>query len=323
MNLTLPLSDASGRTSKQEIALEPRAISRLSVGQLLGPAGLSGTYGGVKIETAAHAGSLDTVHVLFDENGGFSANLKMFDRDPKALIADRDFARTGVWTLRAPMLALEHPDPALALPSGTTLHPQLFIRNTTGNTVNATVRFNWRAENKTGRTSGPPLVLQPFETRLLDVSELPPGQSPPAEANWTAVTMTYSRFVLAPLLLIMAAIDVNLHVCVAQQSNAMERNIESFSAAGVTPLEALLRLGEQEQISFGVVCSDSALLSTQVTINENHMDVKSLLGAILRDTSYQASFNKNGVVLVADPTKMWERCAEFFIPAFPVVPVGR
>jgi hypothetical protein len=129
------------------------------------------------------------VHVLFDENGGFSANLKMFDRDPKALIADRDFARTGVWTLRAPMLALEHPDPALALPSGTTLHPQLFIRNTTGNAVNATVRFNWRAENKTGRTIGPALVLQPLETRLLDVSKLPPGQSPPADANWTAVTI--------------------------------------------------------------------------------------------------------------------------------------
>ena len=47
-------------------------------------------------------------------------------------LEERDYAETGVWTLRAPMLALSNPDPALAFPPGTTLHPQLFVRNTTG-----------------------------------------------------------------------------------------------------------------------------------------------------------------------------------------------
>jgi hypothetical protein len=152
-------------------------------------AGLSGKYGGVKIESAAHAGSLDTVHVLFDENGGFSANLKMFDRDPKAQVPERDFARTGIWTLRAPMLALQHPDPALSFPSGTALEPKLFIRNTTDRTVNAAIQFNWRTESATGKTAGPALVLRPYETRLVDVTALPASQSPPPEAHWAAIAI--------------------------------------------------------------------------------------------------------------------------------------
>ena len=189
MDLTLSLSDAAGRISNQKIALEPRATGRYSVRPMLLAAGLRGSYGGVKIESAAHSGSLDTVHVLFDEKGGFSANLKMFDRDPKAQVAERDFARTSIWTLRAPMLALQHPDPALSFPSGTALQPKLFIRNTTDRIVNTALQFNWRSESATGKATGPALALQPYETRLIDVSALPASQSPPPEAHWAAIAM--------------------------------------------------------------------------------------------------------------------------------------
>ena len=188
LDLTLTLFDASGKSSRQKIALGPRQTGRYSVREILKQSGLSGTYGGVKIESAAHAGSLDTVHVLFDEEGGFSANLKMFDRDPKSPVSERDFARTGTWTLRAPMLALTNPDPAMAFPGGTILQPQLFVRNTSEHKVNATLQFNWRTETTTGKTFGPALQLQPYETRRIDVAKLLDGTIP-KDAHWSAVIL--------------------------------------------------------------------------------------------------------------------------------------
>jgi len=189
LDLTLTLFDSSGKSAKQKIALGPRQTGRYSVRQILKQTGLSGTYGGVKIESAAHAGSLDTVHVLYDEEGGFSANLKMFDRDPRARVSERDFARTGTWTLRAPMLALTNPDPAMAFPSGTTLQPQLFVHNTTEHKVTATLQFNWRMESTIGKAFGPALQLQPYETRRIDVGELVDGKTIPKDAHWSAVIL--------------------------------------------------------------------------------------------------------------------------------------
>ncbi len=162
--LDLSLFDARGKEVKQKLALGPRETTRYSVRKLARSAGLTGSYGGIKVSAAAHAGSLDTVHLLFDEAAGFSAILKMFGNDPNAKLEERDFARTSVWTLRAPMLALTNPDPALVFPPGTTLQPQLFIRNTTGRFVNAALRFNWRSNGVTGAAGGPSLRL--IRTRL-------------------------------------------------------------------------------------------------------------------------------------------------------------
>jgi hypothetical protein len=153
-------------------------------------AGLTGSYGGVKVSAAAHASSLDTLHFLFDDTAGFSALLKMFSYDPQTKLEERDYAVTGVWTLRAPMLALSNPDPALAFPPGTTLRPQLFIRNTTGKPINAAVRFNWRTAGTTGAAPGPALHLNPYETRLVDVAALQSAGALPKEAAWTSVTLT-------------------------------------------------------------------------------------------------------------------------------------
>jgi hypothetical protein len=142
------------------------------------------------VAATAHAGSLDTLHFLFDETAGFSAILKMFDYDPTTPLQERDYAHTGVWTQRAPMLALSNPDPALAFPTGTTLHPQLFIRNTTGKPADVALRFNWRTASATGPAPGPALHLNPYETRLIDVSTLQGPGALPKEANWTSVTLT-------------------------------------------------------------------------------------------------------------------------------------
>jgi hypothetical protein len=62
-------------------------------------------------------------------------------KNPNATIKERDHAKTNVWSLRAPMLALSTPDPSLAFPPGTVLQPQLFVRNTTRKTVDVNLRF--------------------------------------------------------------------------------------------------------------------------------------------------------------------------------------
>jgi hypothetical protein len=187
--VNLSLYDASGKENKQRVLLGRYETTRFSVRKLLQAAGLAGTYGGIKVSAPAHAGSLDTLHFLFDETAGFSAILKMFEDDPQTKLQERDYAATGVWTLRAPMLALSSPDPALAFPTGTTLRPQLFIRNTTAKPLDAVLRFNWRTASTTGKASGPTLHLFPYETRRVDVAALQ-GGTMQKQANWTSVTLT-------------------------------------------------------------------------------------------------------------------------------------
>jgi hypothetical protein len=189
LQANLSVFDASGKSSTQTITLAPRAMNRYSIRQIVAAAKLAGSYGGIKVSATAHAGSLDTLHVLFDENGGFSAVMKMFDYDPSAQIKERDYAGTGKWTLRAPMLALSNPDPALAFPVGTTLQPQLLVRNTTSKPIDSSLTFNWRTNTTTGQSPASALHLYPNETRRIDVAALQDGKTLPQNAQWTSVTL--------------------------------------------------------------------------------------------------------------------------------------
>jgi hypothetical protein len=187
----LSLFDAAGSKSyKQTLAIGPRQTNRYSLRHLIRSAGLNGPYGGIKILAHSHSGSLDSVHFIFDEQAEFSALLKMFDYDPRATVAERDHARTRVWTLRAPMLALSQPDPALALPSATVLQPKILVRNATGKSSVVATRFNWRSLSVTGHALGPVFTLSPFETQLIDIAQLQDAKTLPKEANWTSVVLT-------------------------------------------------------------------------------------------------------------------------------------
>jgi hypothetical protein len=188
--IELSLFDAGGRESKQKMHLEPRGTARLSVRPLLMAAGISGSYGGIKVSAPSHSGSLDTLHLLYDETAAFSAILKMFDHDPNAKLEHRDFAKTAVWTLRAPMLALTTPDPSLAFPEGTQLQPQLFVRNTTAKPIDTALQFNWRDSGNSGKAVGPAIRLSPRETRRIDVAALQSSGVLPKQANWASVTLT-------------------------------------------------------------------------------------------------------------------------------------
>ena len=125
------LYDQAGDSWKQSLALPAKQAIRLSLTDLVSEAGLSGNQGGLSFRMEQGVGAVDTALLLFDEPSGFSAAMKMFLWDPTVTLKSHDFARTGKWTTRAPMLALEHPDPALQLPTDAVLHPELFVRNTT------------------------------------------------------------------------------------------------------------------------------------------------------------------------------------------------
>lgn len=210
LQLGLSLFDASGKASTQSLTLPPRGMNRLSVRQLVTAAKLAGSYGGIKISAANHAGSLDTLHVLFDQEAGFSAVMKMFFYDPRTQLKERDYAKTGQWTLRAPMLALSSPDPALAFPVGTLLQPQLFVRNVTSKPIDASLAFNWRSDTASGKSPGPALHLIPYETRRIDVAALQDGKTLPQTAQWASVTMATSGLP-DEVVAVAASYDQSLH----------------------------------------------------------------------------------------------------------------
>jgi len=80
------------------------------------------------------------------------------------------------------MLALSNPDPSLAFPVGTVLHPQLFIRNTTSKPIDASLAFNWRSDTSSGKS---PATILHLSLLKLVASTLPrfkmarPSRKPP------------------------------------------------------------------------------------------------------------------------------------------------
>jgi hypothetical protein len=187
LDANLILRDSSGRSARQKLTLAARQTTRLSVRSLLAKSHLGGFYGGITVEVAKGAAYLDTLHVIFDEVAGSSAVMKMFDQDPRVTIQERAWGGLKDWTIRAPMLALTHPDPALGFPRDTTLQPQVFVRNTTPQPQTAQLHFNWRSATSSGRTRGISLSLKPYQTQLVDVAALQTQKLLPPEAQWASV----------------------------------------------------------------------------------------------------------------------------------------
>lgn len=187
---TLTVYDSGGKAWRQQLSLGPHQTQRLSVRTLLQRAGLSGRYGGIKIDGADTAGYLDSAHLLFDEVGGFSANMKMFNHDPDIPLSSHLFGGVKEWTTRAPMLALSDPDPALGFPAGTALQPKVLVRNTSARPFTAHIRFNWRSATASGKTPPIDLALKPNATQAVDVAALQAQKLIPADAYWAAVVIS-------------------------------------------------------------------------------------------------------------------------------------
>jgi hypothetical protein len=186
LDTTLILRDSDGRSAQRQVTLAARQSTRLSVRSLVAKAHLGGLYGGITVNVAKGAAYLDTLHVIFDEVAGSSAVMKMFDQDPRVSLKERAWGGLKDWTIRAPMLALTHPDPALGFPNDTTLEPQVFIRNTTSQPQTAQVHFNWRSATSSGRSRDISLPLKPYQTQLVDVAALQGQKVLPPEAQWAS-----------------------------------------------------------------------------------------------------------------------------------------
>jgi hypothetical protein len=187
----LSLSDASGKQWRDHWSLAPHATQRIDVADLVRKAGLTGrNYGGITFESASFASALDGAHFLYDETSGFSALMNLFDRDPVAKLEERTWAGNKQWTMWAPMLALQTPDPAAGFPGGTVLEPVLFLRNATAKNLSASIQLTWRADSAKGRARLPEVRLKPFETRRLDIGAMQKQLGIPDDAHWAMVTLT-------------------------------------------------------------------------------------------------------------------------------------
>jgi hypothetical protein len=184
----LTLYESSGKAWRQTLKLGPRQTTRLSMRSLVQQGGLAGSFGGISVDASGRAADLDTAHFVYDETTGFLALMKMFDRNPSATLSQRSLTNWQ-WTIRAPMLPLTNPDPALALPAGTTLKPAIFLRNASANGYTAQVTFNWRSGTITGKSTTA-VPLQPYVTTVVDVAALQANSTIPATAQWAYVSIT-------------------------------------------------------------------------------------------------------------------------------------
>jgi hypothetical protein len=188
----LSLFDASGKNWSEPLSFGPHQTERMAVGDLLKKAGLSGSYGGISLEFAGAASALQGVHLMYDEAAQFSASLDMFSRDPTSTVLQRTGLDQNQWTMRAPMLALAHPDPALGLSPKTKLQPTVFVRNTTARTLSAEVALTWRSDSSKGQVKLPELQLAPFATQQLQIYAMQRQLGIPENAYWALVSLTTS-----------------------------------------------------------------------------------------------------------------------------------
>ena len=164
------------------LTLGPHQTRRISVRDVVQHAGFKTTQGGIRVEFAGDAGSLHVSEFLFDEDAGFSALMKVFERDKKA--------PPESITLRAPLVGLATPDPMLGYPENTVLIPRVFIRNAGEDAIPAEVVLSWKSPTSLGTIPIKLPALAPQETRVLDLSTLKEQGLPP-DANWANVSIAY------------------------------------------------------------------------------------------------------------------------------------
>jgi len=180
---SIVISDIAGRTFQQTLAFGAGQTQRLDLREITQAAHFAGGSGGVTVRATSAAGNLIASHIVFDESAGMSAIMKTFTRDT----ADKPETRT----MRAPMMALTTPDPVLQFPNGTTLLPQVFVRNASAAPMNVAASVDWRTASQRGTLPLGPLSLAPGEVRILNVRELTGAGQVPSDAYWATVVLKY------------------------------------------------------------------------------------------------------------------------------------
>lgn len=90
------------------LKLAPFQTERISIREAVQAAGIKARQGGVQVSLGSDAGSVYVAQVLFDEISDFSALMKVFERNQNT--------QSEIHVLRAPLIALNAPDPMLGIP---------------------------------------------------------------------------------------------------------------------------------------------------------------------------------------------------------------
>ena len=184
VRLSLRISGADFAWTEDMIPLGPRQSRRVVVREMLQKHGISATFGGIKVRIESKSGAVQVNQIAFDEKVGFSAIMRMFERPTiKA-------QRTSPAPLRAPMVALRTPDPALGFPSDVVLNPFIFISNTTAATQALSLDVHWR---KPGQWASTPLLIENLkagETRKIAIADLQKSGQVPPDAHWANVEIS-------------------------------------------------------------------------------------------------------------------------------------
>jgi hypothetical protein len=183
------LSNASGQERVLPVEIAAFQSLKFELSELLHSAGLSGTYGGIRIRQDRDIGSLESTVLVFNETTGFAAQLKMFDNDPRMALENRKWGGLTKWVLRAPMLALAHPDPTLGFPEGTYLYPKIFLRKTSSEDITAKLFLRWQSSSQSGITAELPISVGARETELIDIEKLQQDGILPSAAHWAMATV--------------------------------------------------------------------------------------------------------------------------------------
>jgi hypothetical protein len=181
--MNLILYNQAGVDFKRQFALAPRQMRRFSIRELVTEAHLSDESGGLRIEVQKGSESVYAAEIAFDETTGFSALLRMFERNPEDKIRQV--------TLRAPMMALSSPDPALFMPQETVLKPRVFLRNAAPEPLKLSASLRWRADDLTGVVEVGNFELAPNATQTIDISQLQENDRIPRTASWGTMTVRY------------------------------------------------------------------------------------------------------------------------------------
>jgi hypothetical protein len=182
--LTVTILDAAGKRYSQPLFLRAKQTKRFSLRDLVTANGIKDSLGGVTVSVDRGSESVFAANIVFDTSTGFSALMKTFEDSPTDAI--------GTVELRAPMLALANPDPALALPEGTELEPRIFLRNTTNAPLAIRGELRWRTSSATGVYPLPALSLAPNETRTIDLYSTQRESKFPKDASWANVRLVYT-----------------------------------------------------------------------------------------------------------------------------------
>jgi hypothetical protein len=179
----LSLTSGSSAHNKQvKLTLGPLQTARIDIREALGSFAGS-DMGGLTLSLPNHEG-VSASQIVFDEVTGLAAIMKLFERDNDELIATH--------VLRAPMMALTQPDPALAYPKDTVLNPRLFLRNAGQNKLQVSAAIHWHSQTTEGTYNYPPLSLGSNEVTTLDLGLLQNSGAIPASANWSNIALSYS-----------------------------------------------------------------------------------------------------------------------------------